>query len=382
MSGLRTYDYPSVDMSALIGNNTKKHKRKKKDTRTGFDDSGVYHTFEGTLPADAELMKRAKDLFIALIPYPGVGSIQPRVLIPIIIYLYIRNYAIITLFILGWVLLDLFLYVLFGVWNLGTLFGVSFHDEWNKRLSRMMWWPNKRNSSGSTEEKRGVGATSTGSGNKKAKKSSKRRSTRNKRLDLDVLGPIGLEESPSPRISGEKHIGGFVLQDVGYPDEGNRMYVKHVDILVTAVLINTITCFAALGLAAYAVRVFDMKIFANKSHIGGSIVWQVIISCLIAGLQGGVTAWLGNIVLLILTWALYAPVNGLYTESGASFYAPYIFLSVVYFVALFAFSRVFVWIANRRIYPWPTDNRYIINAVYFIAIGFFVTSLVGVIKTT
>lgn len=340
MSSYDTYDTPNIKRGI-----------------TGFDDSVIYTLGDKSL-AQKNVNNFVKTLIIALIPFPGIGSLHAQVIIPIMFYMFFRSYLIVALMILFWIVVQFCVYTVFGVWNLGEFFGFNYHKTWEKKLVPY--------------EKKGK---------KSKKKTPKKKKENASDVETQSVGPFGLsltvmESLKLRKLARHTEKISLFLKDIGY-EKPTTKEEKRTEILVTNIFINTVVSLVATLFVFYAVRAFNLQVFTKDDQIEGQLIWEPIVLYIPLAFQGAITAWLANLIALILLWGLFAPLNGLYSDDNSfGEYAPYLFLSVIIVYFMIVFSRMYLWFRGMKVYPWPTDERYYINTYFGLSFAFWIVSLI------
>lgn len=317
--------------------------------QTGFDDSYVWTVYKRQW-SKSSVERWLRTLLIALIPFPGVGSVQPHILIPLVFYLYLRNFTIIAFLILLWIIVEFFAYSLFGVWDFGAYFNLNYRKIWIKKL-------------------RGEGYI-----------------VREEKYEKDT----GDESPPSEEYEGEEEQGEDE-EDLGlreYTEDRGRGRViivpdtpDLVGVVITNLLYNLIFEIIGVLIVFYAVRGFPLDTFGFGDKFTWELAIQMVIVYIAMSFHGAITSWISTLFLTVMIWGVFAPwnTNG-YQDFTLYVAGPYIFWSVVNIFFTIVFSRIYVRCGNTSIYPWPTDRRYIINAASGIGLAFWILSLIFTIK--
>ena len=349
-------------------------------SKTGYDDAYLYTIHRSKWDKNVA-SKWFKTLFIACIPFSGVGSIQPHVMIPIVFYLYLRNFTIIAFLILLWIIVEFFVYSLFGVWDFGAYFNFDYKAIWLKKLRGEEYYKEEE------EEEEEEESEEKSEREKRRERRRRRRKAkytdeeqperreeerRSKRYGLSVsvmnkLKKRGLEDR-TEQIA-------LFIDDVGY--ERDPEDPDPVGVVIQNLLVNVIIDLVSVLFAGYAVRAYSLEPFGRADHFTWQLAIQMVMIYIPLSLQGAITAWYATLFSLVLIWGVFAPWN---TEGYRNFTtrvaSPYIFWSVITLYFTIVFSRMYTRCGNTKVYPWPTDKRYYVNAYFGLAFAFFITSLI------
>lgn len=339
--------------------------------KTGFDDSYIWrlHHDHWTRGSTARWIRT---FLTAIIPFPGVGSIQPHIQIPLIFYLYLRNFTIVAFLILLWIIVEFFAYSLFGVWDFGTYFNLNYRIIWRRML---------RGENEKYEEE------SPRSNVRKRRKKKGAKDTEDEEEALfeereekrGLYGPFGLNVSVMNSIrkrglaENTEQIA-LLLDDIKYTSDPSDP--DPVGVVVTNLLYNLIFELVGVLFAMYAVRAFSLDPFG-----GSKFTWELAIQMVIVfipmSLHGAISSWIASLLVTILIWGAFAPWNT-HGYSGFDIHvaAPYIFWTVINVYFTIVFSRIYAQLGDIKVYPWPTDRRYFINAAFAMGFAFWIVSLI------
>lgn len=329
--------------------------------KTGYDDSFVWSIHEGHWTR-ATVAQWMKTFLISVIPFPGVGSVQPHVMIPLIFYLYLRNFTVIAFLILLWIIVEFFVYSLFGVWDFGAYFGLHYRAIWKRRL---------RGEEETEEEEE-----------EKEKERKREKDTEDEETPYEEehhhrhgLGVSVMNSIRKRGLNDKTEQIALLLDDVGYtmaPDDPDP-----VGVIITNLLYNVVFALVGVLFAMYAVRAYNLDTFRFDSNFSWVLAIQMVIVFFPMALHGAIISWLSSLFVLVLIWGAFAPWNTSgYSDFSTHVASPYIFWSVIIVYFTIVFSRVFVWWGDWKLYPWPTDRRYFINAAFGLGFAFWLTSLI------
>jgi len=307
--------------------------------KTGYDDSFVWsiHKDHWSRQTAARWMKT---FLISAIPFPGVGSVQPHIMIPLIFYLYLRNFTIIAFLILLWIIVEFFVYSLFGVWNFGAYFDLNYRAMWRRKLT------GKEKEREEEKEKGHKRAKDTGD-----EEESYEEHHHHFGLDVSVMNSIrsrGLNDK-TEQIA-------LLLDDVGFITDPHDP--DPVGVIITNLLYNVVFALVGVLFGMYAVRSYNLDTFRFDDNFSWELALQMVIIFFPMALHGAIISWLSTLFVLVLIWGAFAPWNTSgYSGFSTHVASPYIFWSVITVYFTIVFSRVFCWIGDWKVYPVPTDRR-------------------------
>jgi len=167
----------------------------------------------------------------------------------------------------------------------------------------------------------------------------------------------------------------LLLDDVGYVSSPNDP--DPVGVIITNLLYNVIFSLVGVLFAMYAVRSYSLDTFRFDDNFTWQLAIQMVIVYFPMAFHGAIFSWLSSLFVLVLIWGVFAPwnTNG-YMNFTTHVASPYIFWSVIVVYFTIVFSRVFVRCGDLKVYPWPTDRRYFINAAFGLGFAFWITSLI------
>jgi len=344
--------------------------------KTGFDDTYIW-TLHKDWP-NRSYVRWVRKFLISLIPFSGVGSIQPHIQIPLIFYLYLRNFTIIAFLLLLWIIVEFFVYSLFGVWDFGAYFDIDYKTIWRKKLrgEEIVF---EGESEGEEEDE----AEKTK--RKRKKKPAKDTGDEESPLEEDEEGeghtfPFGLGVSVMNAIrqrglSDKTEQISLLLDDVGYTADPHDP--DPVGVVITNLLYNIIFELVGVLFCMYAVRSFPLDTFGSGSNFTWELGVQMGIVFIPMAFHGAITAWVASLMVTILIWGAFVPwnTNG-YSNFTIYVAGPYIFWSVINVYFTVVFSRIYARWGDTKLYPIPTDRRYFINAALGMGFAFWILSLI------